>query len=319
MGIDNAQSEFAGPTRIVTCAPSELRPHPSYSRHGLSVPASRLSALRERGALAFAEHLTITRDRTIVDGYARWELARETGRPRLSCIEHELSETDALQWFLHHHAPSRGLNSFTRILLALDLEPSLIEKARSNQQIGGRLKGWSKLPEAERLRVRSSIASAAGVSVGNVTKVKQLLDNCVAEYIEALRSREISIHWAWKQRNAAPEAQLDALAKFRFENGLLREIRQRASRRRKSETSSSQNASEVLRRLTDLGGKELVAVGVTVLKSPGFGIFITEALARAIGMEQLKLWDQSTSFKGSQQVTETCGTKMVSGRRSATI
>jgi hypothetical protein len=91
VGIDSAQSEFERPNRTVTCAPYDLSPHPSYSRHGLTVPVSRLSGLRELGALAFVEPLTVTRDRTIIDGYARWELAKEAGRTSLSCIEYELS------------------------------------------------------------------------------------------------------------------------------------------------------------------------------------------------------------------------------------
>jgi hypothetical protein len=306
--------------RDTDVAPYELRPHPSYARHGLSVPTCKLSALRERGELAFIEPLTITRDRTIIDGYARWELAKETGRRSLHCIEYDLSEEEALQWLLQRHGPSNGLNAFTRVMLALDLEAPLTEKARSNQQIGGQHKGWSKLTKAEKVHVRSAIAGAAAVSVGNITKVKQLKAACVPdEHIEALHNHEISIHWAWKLRNASPEDQLDALGRFRFEKGLMREVRQRASRRRKSGLSTPQNAGEIVSRLNDLGSDELAAVGVTVLKSPGVGIFITEALARKIGLERLSLWNQNTSYKNSQRIPDTFGTGMRSDKRSATI
>jgi hypothetical protein len=89
------------------------------------------------------------------------------------------------------------MNDFVRILLALDLEPWFKEKARSNQQAGGRSKGSSKLTEAERLDVRSEIAAAAGVSVGNVSKVKQLIMTAQPELVQALRSREVSIRRAW--------------------------------------------------------------------------------------------------------------------------
>jgi hypothetical protein len=68
-----------------------------------------------------------------------------------------------------------GFNAFCRIFLALDLEPWLREKARLNQSAGGQNKGSSKLTEAQRVDVRSQIAAAAGVSVGNVTKVQQLI------------------------------------------------------------------------------------------------------------------------------------------------
>ena len=47
------------------------------------------------------------------------------------------------------------------------------ETARQNQRVGGQNKGSSTLPEADRLDVRFAIASTAGVSVGNVSKVKQ--------------------------------------------------------------------------------------------------------------------------------------------------
>jgi len=306
------------PWRIVTCDPHDLRPHPSYARHGLTVPACKVSALRERGDRAFAEHLTITCDRTIIDGYARWELAKELKRPILHCIEYELPEAEALQWLLQKQRRSNGFNAFSRIMLALDLEPALTKKAWLNQQTGGKHKGWSNLTKAEQVHVRSEIANAAAVSVGNVTKVKQLKEMCVLEYIEALYNDEISIHWAWKFRNASHEDQLDALGRLRFEKGLMTEIRQRAALRRKGGVSTQQSASELISRLNRLGSDELVNVGVTVLKSPGIGILITEALARLIGLEQL-LWNTSISCQSSPQTRESYGTGAESDRRSATI
>lgn len=44
----------------------------------------------------------ITRDRTIIDGYCRWELARRQGRATtVTCIEYDLSEEEALSWLLY--------------------------------------------------------------------------------------------------------------------------------------------------------------------------------------------------------------------------
>jgi len=43
--------------------------------------------------------------------------------------------------------------------------------------------------------------------------------------------------------------------------------------------------------LNKLGREELETVGVTILKSPGIGIFITEALARMIGLEQFEIME----------------------------
>ena len=65
------------------------------------------------------------------------------------CMEYELTERESLYWLLERHRRSSGLNDFIRILLALELEPWLKNKARLNQQIGGQDKGSSKLTEAE--------------------------------------------------------------------------------------------------------------------------------------------------------------------------
>jgi hypothetical protein len=162
------------PGRLVACNVHELHSHSSYSRHNLRVTASQLSAIAEQGDLAFREPLLIARDRTILDGYGRWELARQQGRLTVTCVEYELGEEEALRWLLHRHRGSSGLNAFSRILLALELEPFLREQGRSNQREGGQYKVSSKLLEADKVDVRAEVALAAGVSVGNVSKVKQL-------------------------------------------------------------------------------------------------------------------------------------------------
>ena len=122
-GLTDPRGEF------VTRRVDELHPHPSYARHHFTVPASKLSVLAERGGLAFREPLVITQDRAIVDGYARLELAKLTGRQTLPCIEYELTEPEALHLLLQRHVRSDGLNAFSRILLALELEPWLTERA----------------------------------------------------------------------------------------------------------------------------------------------------------------------------------------------
>ena len=128
----------------VICRLNELRRHPSYVRLHLTVPASKLSVLAEQGGQAFREPLAITRERIVIDGYARWELARLKGRLALPCVEYELTEEEALRWLLQKHRRSNGMNDFCRILLAKELEPYLKEKALVNQRFGGRMKGSSK-------------------------------------------------------------------------------------------------------------------------------------------------------------------------------
>jgi len=209
--------------RLITCRVDELQPHTGYLRHRIAVPASRLSSLAESGDFAFREPLLITHDRTILDGYARWELARKQDRPTLPCLEYALSEEEALLWLLQKHRRSNGLNDFNRILLAMELEPWFKQQARFNQQLGGQRKGSSNLTEADRLDVRSEIAVVAGVSTGNVSKVRQLASTAHPDLLEALRAGEISIHRAslWLQR---PKQQLEQLRLYRNLSGITRTV-----------------------------------------------------------------------------------------------
>jgi hypothetical protein len=164
-----------------------------------------LSALAEQGELAFREPLAITRERIVIDGYARWELTRLKRRLLLPCVEYELTEEEAIRWLLQKHRRSNGMNDFCRILLARELEPCLKAKALSNQRYGRRIKGSSNSTEDATVDVRKEIAAAAGVSVGNVTKVKQLEGIGHPELSEALRCSEVSIHRAWKWSTESPD------------------------------------------------------------------------------------------------------------------
>jgi len=193
--------EGCQPGSLITCRADELRPHPSYERHHIAVSASQLSSLAELGDLVFREPLVITRSRTILDGYARWMLAQQQRRLTLQCIEYDLPEAEALHWLLQKHRRSNGLNAFSLIVLALELEPWLKEQARLNQRTGGQNRGSSKLSEADRLDVRARIAAAAGAAAGNVSKVKHLLSVAKPAILQALREGEVSIHRAslWLQ------------------------------------------------------------------------------------------------------------------------
>ena len=89
--------------------------------------------------------------------------------------------------------------------MALELEPWFRERAKSNQRFGGREKGSAYLAEAERLDVRIEVARAAGVSAGNVSKVKRIVQSGIPEIREALLTGEIRINRAtiWVSRAAS--------------------------------------------------------------------------------------------------------------------
>jgi hypothetical protein len=264
---------------------NDLHPHPSYLRCHVTVPASKLSALTELGDLAFQEPLVITRDRTIIDGYARWQLAQLQGRATLPCLKYELSEAEALHWLIQRHRRSSSLNDFSRILLAIELEPWFKEKARSNQRAGGQNKGSSKLTEAESVDVRSEIANAAGVSVGNVSKVKQLT-GVHPDLLQALRSREISIHRAWLWSKLSLDKQQEKLMLYRDEKGLGRTIRALISRHKSKGLPPAIDPGNLLSRLAAAESSELGPVHVGVIAAPGRAIFLTEQLVQELRSQQ---------------------------------
>ncbi len=200
----------------------DLKPHPSLLKQGLSPTNERLLALGKLGETIFEQPLLITQENLIVDGYARWRIARQRERDTVLCQVLQLTELEAMQRILQTHCRPDWLNAFSRVQLALDLEPWFQEKARINQSNGGKNKGSSKLTEDRRIDCRKQIATLASVSTGNVTKVKQILDSPRAlRLIEALRPSEISIHRAWTMRTLSSSKLEDTLGykKFKKKSG----------------------------------------------------------------------------------------------------
>ena len=183
------------------------------------VSRDRLAALAEAGDTVFRLPSTVTASGIIVDGYARWELARRQGRETILCLEYDLSDEEALRWLIQMHSPSECLNGFCRSLLALDLEPSLQDAARANQRTGGQNKGLSNLTEAQKVDVRSEIAAIASVSAGSLTKAKRILNSAVPEIQEAARAGEISVHKASQWSSESPDQQLAKLEEHRSSKG----------------------------------------------------------------------------------------------------
>ena len=184
---------------------SELRPHPGVVRHGIQPAIQKTSTLVSRGESAFSDPLMVTSDGLILDGYARWMLARRQGREHLPCLTKDLSEEEALVVLLQAQQRFAFLNDFSRILLALDLEPHFRVTAKLNQQSGGRDKLSSDVTKARPVDVRQEIAKVARASTGNVNNVRVLLEKAAPEVVEALKAGEIRIgrahSWLAKTRD----------------------------------------------------------------------------------------------------------------------
>jgi len=292
MAVQTFSSELSGTERqldrgrLVTCHVDEVRPHPSYIRHNLAVHACQLSAVAELGDLAFREPLVITQDHIILDGFARWTLARLQCRSTLACIEHEMSEAEALQNILQRHRRPSGLNDFIRICLALELEPFFKSKGRAKQQAGGQNKGSSILTKAERLDVRKEIARIAGVSVGNVTKVKQLTTTAHSDIIKALREKELSIHRAWLWRELSTEEQGEKLWLNQSKRGIGKTIRHLLSPYQRKNSHTALNVSDLIKLVSALRSGTLGSVSLVSINVPGKIVLVTEELLRTLEAQE---------------------------------
>jgi hypothetical protein len=282
MESTHGNAKLLGAGQLVTCRLDELRPHPSYVQHRLTVPASQLSALAELGDLAFRERIVITQDRTIIDGYARVKLAQLKERQALPGIVFELTDTEAFQYLPQRHLQSSGWNAFTRGQLATDLEPDLREKALSNQRAGGQNKGSSILTEAEKVDVRAKIAQAEHLSVGTLSKVNQLLLTAIPELLEALRKGEVRIDRAYKWSKRSPEEQREALWRYQSERCIRKTIRDVLSPYRSKDPLTAPELVDVTKLLYALESGKLGPARVVSVNVPGKAIFVTEELFRTL-------------------------------------
>lgn len=273
----SSTNSFSG--QLVVLALNQLRPHPSYVKHQLSVSASVLAALEAVGGEAFRFPIIVSRTGVIIDGYARWELARRQSRETIACLEYDLSDEDALRWLIQCHAPSKGLNGFFRSLLALDLEPYLRERARTNQRTGGQSKGSSNLTEAQKVEVRSEVAAIANVSTGNLTKTKQVTASGCAVVQAAAKSGEIRVHRAWQWSRLSHQDQLKNLEEFRSRKGVVqvsRRLIQKHIARMAPAPPASSTLADVLKPFIPDRMAVLGTIAVSEIDAPGRIAYLTK-------------------------------------------
>ena len=216
-----------GPGHLVNRPVTSLRPLPRYLelRRPVVPRAEGSGALRLH---AMREPLLVTTSGTILDGHRRWQVAVRQRRSSLPCLEYDLTDGEALAFVVERHRTSSHLNDFCRIVLALPLEGYFkLRNPRMRATDGGTGRS-SKLTHGDRTDVRADIARIAGVSAGNVTKVKQLLKSVIPEIQEHLRRREVSIHKAWQWHRMSPKRQRDALWEHVNRRAVRRDDRSRA-------------------------------------------------------------------------------------------
>jgi hypothetical protein len=231
------------------------------------------------------EPILIAANGTILAGFGRWRLAILEGEREIECIEYSVSDEDSLQFILAYHR-TRRWNPFVRIRLALTLEPSFQKKALDNMRAGGRHKGASNLTEAGKVDVRAEIAAAAGVSSGNVTKVKRVMRSATTEVVQALHNEEISIHRAWLWSQESPEKQRETLRLYQEQKGLKKTIRALLRRQQPKGSRMVVGLENLTRCLSTLDSTKFGPINVLVREIPGRTVVLSEELFRTTELQE---------------------------------
>jgi hypothetical protein len=219
------------------------------------------------------EPLLTTPAGMIIDGYARWRVAKDRLQPTLPCIQHDLSDEEALRAVIRHHKGSTGLNAFCRILLALELEPFL--RASGVQPPDAS----SNLTSIRHRDVRPDIARAAEVCTGNVTKARQVLETAIPEVIDALVRGDLRIHRACEWRTQAKEVQRQSLWQWlhlgAMRKQIARRVRAHVKDAKQEPTELGAGTDVIVRRL---GLQDVDGIIVAVLDLPGKAVVLTRDL-----------------------------------------
>jgi hypothetical protein len=272
---------------VVSYRIADLLPHPALTRLSLGPSARELSDAIIRREQGHWDPVTISGERYILVGQAQWMLGRRRNESHIDCLQLDLTECEALLWLIERHKRSSSLNDFSRTLLALELEPLFRERAASNRSRGGREKGSSILTEADHVDVRLEVAKTAGVSVGNVSKVKKLILACCTELLEALREGEVSIHRAsqWIDRGQKPE---DLLRLHRNRRGLRRDIRELIARHQSSSAPLGErlDVERIAKAIADMTPEQKKRVAIGELAHPGYALLVSSALLTALEKQE---------------------------------
>jgi hypothetical protein len=143
------------------------------------------------------------------------------------CLEYEIGEEGIVPFILRYHQPRHAWNAFVRISMALRLKFDLQQRALDNMRAGGKCKGSTNLPKADRVDVRHEIAKLAGTGTGNVSEVEAIVARAHPNILVALQNGLLSIHQAWKWCKLSKTQQKEEFARYeeeRTRRKILREF-----------------------------------------------------------------------------------------------
>ena len=141
----------------------------------------------------------VTWNGTLIDGHNRYAICQKHSIQFKTVAMDFEDEDAACFWVIRNQFGRRNLQPFTRVELALKLEPLLRKKAKGNLSAGGGDKKSSKRKSplqnsAKAINTREELAHIAHVSHDTIAKGKIILERASEETKEALRRGDTSIN-----------------------------------------------------------------------------------------------------------------------------
>ena len=135
----------------------------------------------------------VTWNGTLLDGHNRYAICQKHGIQFKTVAMDFEDEDAACVWVIHNQFGRRNLQPFTRVELALKLEPLLRKKAKENQ-VRKPESVKQKSAEQKPIETREELAHIAHVSHDTIAKGKIILERASEETKEALRRGDTSIN-----------------------------------------------------------------------------------------------------------------------------
>jgi hypothetical protein len=141
----------------------------------------------------------VTWNGILLDGHNRLEICERLGITFKTSGIVLADENEAKVWIIRNQFGRRNLPAFTRVELALKLEPLLRVKAKGNQANGKSGKGKPLPQKSAKVDTREELAVAAGVSHDTVAKGKIVAQKASEEIKSSLRRGETSINAEYRK------------------------------------------------------------------------------------------------------------------------
>jgi len=268
--------------KVIEVPIERLRLHSLIAECGLEVPASCLTAVVQRGELAYRDVINTSANFTVLDGYALLKLAQAQRRPTVLCRRLDLSEREQVLWIVQRLQSRSLANDYIHALAALRLKPDWRARALLNQQLGGRLKGSANLQEADRVDVFRKIAEETGIPATRLRRVDCLESEAAPEVIAALRKADIRIDRAWRWIRFSHKKQREELEQFLEQKGVKKVIREMLTKHLPTQRPLPIDVKEVMSDLLSMLLAAPASVQLQVVKVKGKVVVLSEELFKIL-------------------------------------